>query len=104
MLSMISVKPSIGRLEDKVAIPIDGRLQGVGLTGLGYYVDTRREQLTKAKLYQVEAAEGCKAAGDFLEAHGNINIGAIARLVTSGRTEQRKAHDAKLAQLRCVGL
>src|SRR4029453_10182899 len=91
ILSMISVKRSIGRLEDKVQIPIDCRLQGVGLTGLGYHVDTRVEQLTKAKLDQVESAEGCKAAGDFLQAHGNINIGAIAPHVACGRTKQRKA-------------
>lgn len=101
---MLSVKRSIGRLEDRVAISIDGRLQGAGLTRFGCYVDTRLEQLTKAKLYQVEAAEGCKATGDLHEAHGNIDVGAIPRLVASGGTEQRKVHDAKLAQLGCVGL
>jgi len=55
-------------------------------------------------LDQVEAAEGCEASGDVLEIYGDIDIGIGARLVTSGRAEQRKAHDAKLAQLGCVGL
>ena len=94
MLPMMSLKRSIGRLEDKVAFPIKGVLDRPRLARLGNDVDARAQKLAEASSDQIEATQRRKSSANVLEAHGNIDIGMIISFVACGRTEEREAYNA----------
>lgn len=99
MFSMMSLKRSRGRLEGKVAVLVNGRLDAVGVLGLGNHVDGHGPDAAEQIADLIEPVEGSEATADFLETHGDVDVGKIGCLVARGGAEQRKADDAQRFEL-----